>query len=449
MMPDKEKRYSLVDLFLIAKQQLLIITLCIALCAVGAITYTAVFLEKQYTATAIMYAAPNKAISPENPQTPLSEMNYLQKIVLSYVEVLKTETFLESVAKQSNLDYSAQQLQKMVSFEVIKQTEYFELTVISNIPENSLIIANTISRLAPTQIGVINFEDTIRVLNPAKLPTEPSGPSVFRNLLVGLAAGLFLGVILALILNRLSKSIKDKHDLAKRYNVPLLGHLIIPKQDVEPCLGENALANGRYKELLTNLLAEKNADTKKILFTCPEPNSAKSTNCYNLGIILARATTAKVLIIDCDYRRPNPQDEEEFNRSAPYLYFKISQGPGLSQLLSNKNIHSRIINKTEIANLDFIYRGNIPSNPADVLGSAAMKELLATLPTHYDYILIDTPELSSNSDALALSRFVDSAILVVMQGITTFQDIRLALSRFTINELKVTGMILDSRGRFR
>jgi polysaccharide biosynthesis transport protein len=444
MISDNEKRYSILDIYLVIKRRILIVAICFAICAAGALSFTKIFMDKEYTATVIMYAAPNKTVIQANPQTSLSELNYLQKIVISYIEVLKTETFLDSVAKQINLGFNAEQLQKMVTFNVINQTEYFELQVISGNPNDSLAIADAISQLAPVIISEINIDDTLRVLNPARLPAGPSGPSLLKNILAGAAAGLFLGVILAFILDKRDKHIKDKNDLLKRYNIPVLGHVMIPNRKLEPMLGANALANEKYKELLTNLLSEKNSESQKIILTSPEPNMAKSTNCYNLGIMLAKATTAKVLIIDCDYRRTDPQNEADLNDSAMYLYFKINQVPGLSQMLSSKNIHSRLINKTDIPNLDIIYRGNVPLNPADILGSSAMKELLDTLPAHYNYILIDTPALNANPDALALSRYVDSVILVVMQGKTTYQDIGLAISRFSINNLKITGMILDT-----
>ena len=463
MVSDKEKRYSVFDIYLIIKRHFFIIAVCVVILTAGAIAYTKAFMDKEYKATVIMYAASNDAVTQENPQTPLSELNYLQKIVISYIEVLKSETFLESVAEQSSLDLDTEQLQKMVTFKVINQTEYFEMQVISSDPEDSLVIANTISSLAPVIISKINIEDEIRVLNPARLPTAPSGPSLFKNTLAGAAAGIFLGMILAFILHQRDKHVKDKNDLMKRYDVPVLGHLIIPKHVVEPIYGANAHADERYKELLTNLLSVKNAETKKIIITSPEANAAKSTNCYNLGIILARATTAKILIIDCDYRRNDhqveadqkksalcdysridSQDEADQKKSAQYLYFKLNHEPGLSQMLTNRNLHARIINKTDIPNLDFICRGMIPPSPADILGSSTMKDFLATLPAHYDYILLDTPELNSNPDALALSRYVDSVILVVMQGKTTYQDIGLAISRFSINNLKITGMILDT-----
>ena len=102
------------------------------------------------------------------------------------------------------------------------------------------------------------------------------------------------------------------------------------------------------------------------------------------------------------------------------------------------------MNKTGYPNLDIICRGNIPNYPADILGSSAMKELLAALENQYDYILIDTPALNANPDALALAKFADGVVLAVKQGTTAFQDVKLAINRLSMSELKVVGMILNS-----
>jgi polysaccharide biosynthesis transport protein len=442
----QDKRYTIADIFLVIKKRILVIAMCAVVCAGGAYAATIMVMNKEYTATAIMYVAPSTTATNANSQTPLSELNYLQKIVISYVEVLKTDTFLDSVAQQSNLNYSVDQLRNMILFTVINQTEYFELQVVSDSPVDSLVLANTIARLPPELITEINASDSIRVLSPAKLPTAPSGPSSVKNIVFGLAAGLFLGIVLAFILNSRDRHIKGEGDLLEHFNAPLLGHLIVPGHRMEPVIGEksNVVSVERYKELLTNLMAEQDLGMKRIMLTSPEPNPAKATNCYNLGIMLARATTAKVLIIDCDYRRIDPKYEADQKNSAIFRYFKLNQVPGLSEMLTSKNKNHKLINKTDYSNLDILCRGNIPYNPADLMGSSAMKELLDTLPVQYDYVLIDTPALNINPDALALSKNIDGVILVVKQGRSTYQDIGLALGSFLINNLKIAGLVLNS-----
>ena len=446
MNADKDKRYSIADLFSILRRRLLIVVICVFVCLAGSLLAAKYLVDKEYTVTAIMYVAKTSTAAPDSYQTPLSDLNYLQKIVISYIEVLKTDIFLDAVAKQSKLANGTGPLQNMVAYNVINDTEYFELQVISGNPGDALAIAESITWLAPRIVSEINEYDTLKVLSPAKAPTGSSGPSLAKYIIFGIATGMFLGLILAMVLSRTDKHVKDKDDLLRRYDVPVIGHIFIPFHRMEPKIDEKS--NSRsviwYKELLTNLFEDPGSGLKTIIFSSPDKNTVKSTNCYNLGIMLAQMTTASVLIIDCDFRRAEPQNEGDLHNSALYRYFKLNMKPGLSQMLSNKNLHAKLINKTDIRNLDIICRGNLPMYPADILGSSAMNELLESLNYKYDYILIDTPALNANPDALTLAKHADGAILVVMLGITAFQDIKLAISRFSMSDLKVAGLILNN-----
>ena len=123
-----------------------------------------------------------------------------------------------------------------------------------------------------------------------------------------------------------------------------------------------------YKALRTNVVFTIPHDgAKKIIVTSALAGEGKSTNCLNLAISFAQ-TGAKVLIIDCDLRKPNIAN-----------LLNIPSTPGLSNSLANLSTIDSTIVHSDYANLDVIPSGDMPPNPAELLGSAAMKDILDKL----------------------------------------------------------------------
>jgi capsular exopolysaccharide synthesis family protein len=195
----------------------------------------------------------------------------------------------------------------------------------------------------------------------------------------------------------------------------------------------NFSATEAYKAARTNLLftlqAHKN---RRVLITSAAPDEGKSTTCCNLGITLAQ-TDSKVLILDCDLRKPIMH--KCFNRECV---------PGLSELLAGmKDDFSEVVQDTDYPNLKVICGGTVPPNPSELLSSIAMKVLLCTLSIEYDYILLDTPPVNLVADALALSAITDGVVIVVRQGQTTHPELSHALASLKFAKAKVLGIILN------
>lgn len=188
-----------------------------------------------------------------------------------------------------------------------------------------------------------------------------------------------------------------------------------------------------YKTIRTNLMfALHNHGSRSLIITSASPGEGKSTNCCNLGITLAQ-TSFKVLIIDCDLRKP-----------VIHKLFWRKCIPGLSELLAGMNDYSSdVIQSTDYPNLDIICGGTIPPNPAELLSSDAMRNLLFILYQEYDFILLDSPPVNLVADALALSVLTDGVIIVVKQGQTTHPELAHALSSLKFANANVLGIIIN------
>lgn len=187
-----------------------------------------------------------------------------------------------------------------------------------------------------------------------------------------------------------------------------------------------------YKTIRTNLnFAVNKIGCKKVIVTSSVPEEGKSLSCSNLAVTMAQ-TKSKVLIIDCDMRKPTI-----------HKLFKIKGIPGLSELLVGMNGLAECIQPTTYENLDVICGGTIPPNPAELLGSTAMDQVLEFLTSRYDYILLDTPPVNVVADAMVLSSKVDGVLMVVRQNVTTHPDLRHALASLEFAKAKVLGSLLN------
>lgn len=187
-----------------------------------------------------------------------------------------------------------------------------------------------------------------------------------------------------------------------------------------------------YKALRTNIIFSLPQEgCKKISVTSSIASEGKSTNCLNLAITFAE-TGARVLIIDCDLRRPNISRLLEKQSS-----------PGLSNALVGLNSLDEVINKTDYTNLDVIFSGNIPPNPAELLGSEKMGKIIEELEEKYDYIFFDTAPVNIVTDSTILAKWMTGVVMVVLYNSTDKDTIEEALKQLEFAEAKVLGFILN------
>ena len=187
-----------------------------------------------------------------------------------------------------------------------------------------------------------------------------------------------------------------------------------------------------YKALRTNLVFSlTESGGKIILITSPCASEGKSTNCLNIAITFAE-TGAKVCVVDCDLRKPNMArlNKEKGN-------------PGISNVLVNLNNLDTVIRKGKYDNLDFIYSGNIPPNPAELLVSRKMDETLEELAKKYDYVFVDTPPMNVVTDTSLLVGRASGVLLVVRQGETTKDELSDALQQLDFVKAKILGILFN------
>jgi capsular exopolysaccharide synthesis family protein len=189
-----------------------------------------------------------------------------------------------------------------------------------------------------------------------------------------------------------------------------------------------------YRALRTSLLLSNlGAPPKVIMVTSALPQEGKTTTSINTAVVLAQKGV-RVLLVDADLRRPS-------------IHKTLGMGPhtGLSNILTGSTTPEQAITHTTILpNLFVLPAGTPPPNPAELLASANMRDLLSQLREQYDHIVIDTPPSLSVTDAVVLSPRADAVVLVIRSGQTTKQALRRSRDILTQVNAKVIGVLLNA-----
>ncbi|MFV0344064.1 MAG: polysaccharide biosynthesis tyrosine autokinase [Anaerocolumna sp.] len=467
--------FSLKDIVMLLIKNALFLTICTLLGLSILFLYTRYGVEPDYTASAQMYVSTEDS---NQTTAKLSELDYAQKVVTTYINFLQTKAFYKKVLNNSGLNYTVRELRDMTTMESVNNTEIFEISVTSKDPNHSYHLVKSMQDLAPEMISDIKSKTEISVVDPVELPATPSGPNILLFTIVGGALGFIIAFLIAIILEVANVTIKGQEDLKNRFSVPILGvipdfniysntklkaskliyklqntliyHKIQKSKTIDWPFGKKEQrekinnskldfrANNRffiteaYKSLRTNLrFTLRNEGCKKLIICSPVPEDGKSTTSTNLAITIAQ-TNSRVLLIDCDLRK-----------GRLHYFFKVKSSPGISDCLSGIVGKTDGIYKTSIKNLDLLPMGSIPPNPAELMSSYQMESLINNLEKDYDYIIMDTPPINVVSDSLSLVKFADGVILVIREKKTSYANIEGAISKFHFAKTNILGFVLN------
>jgi capsular exopolysaccharide synthesis family protein len=283
----------------------------------------------------------------------------------------------------------------------------------------------------------------IRVIDKAEAPKDPVKPRKKRNLILAVIMGLVTGLGLAFFFEYLDNTIKIPEDVKQHLKIPYLGPVPLfdrvsgnPGRDVNQELvtlhAPKSSSSESYRGIRTNILfSSAESPPQVILITSAGPGEGKTITTLNLGIAMAQAGS-KVIILDCDMRRPKI-----------HKAFGLTKDRGISNFLVGGADVDGTVGDTPIPNLDVIPCGPIPPNPSEMLGSNRMADLLNGLRKEYAHILIDSPPATAVTDPIVLSKSVDGVVLVIRAGETAREIVRNGVAQFQAVGANILGAILN------
>jgi polysaccharide biosynthesis transport protein len=323
-----------------------------------------------------------------------------------------------------------------------------------DVETNRQLYEGLLQKLKEAGVSAGLKSNNFRIVDRAAPPTGPIEPNIPRNLLLAMVLGMASGVGLAFLLEGLDNTVRTTDQAQMISGLASLGMIPLgsksaregpnPKRLVIAASKEavelvtqvrpqSQMAES-YRALRTSLLLSNlGAPPKVIMVTSALPQEGKTTTSMNCAVVLAQKGV-RVLLIDADLRRPS-------------IHKNLGMGPhsGLSNVLTGSTTLEQAITRTAILpNLDVLPAGTPPPNPAELLASTNMRDLLAQLREQYDHIVIDTPPSLSVTDSVVLSPRADAVVLVIRSGQTTKQALRRARDILTQVNAKVVGVLLNA-----
>lgn len=294
--------------------------------------------------------------------------------------------------------------------------------------------------------------NNIQVSSDAVTPTTPIGPQRTRNIFIAFLVSFAAGIGLAFLLDYLDDSVKSSDDIGRHLALPtlaLIPHYLTHEKRRLSLAPANDTANvaapliamqekhspmaEAYRHLRTSLLfSSAGKPPQTILVTSSQPAEGKTTTAINTAITLAQAD-ADVVVIDCDLRRPRVHN-----------YFGMDNSQGLTNYLSGERDTDNLIKTySDLPRLKVITSGPIPPNPAELLSSNEMKNLLQFLSGRYRHVIIDSPPAISFTDAAILSTLVDGVVLVAMANKSSIHLMRRFKQRLGGIGARIYGVVLN------
>jgi len=264
----------------------------------------------------------------------------------------------------------------------------------------------------------------------------------------GTLFGLLLGVGLAFLLELANDLVRTPSDVARHLRIPLLGVIPDASEDsqvrrIELChavrLAPYSVISEAYRQCRTNLMMSDDQDSlKTLLISSGKAGEGKTSVAVNLATTFVTAEK-KVLLIDANFRQPH------LHALFPKLETKPSVKNfnfGLSSLLTRQCTPAKAIRSSGIEGLDVIDCGPLPANPAELLGSLRMAELLKDQSRKYDHVIIDGPPVLLVSDAKVLAGLVDATVLVFNATMTSRGAAQRAIRELREVNARIIGGVL-------
>lgn len=305
-------------------------------------------------------------------------------------------------------------------------------------------VLNNMQQLRLVKAGKVG---NVRVVDFARVPQEPVKPK--KALIIAIAAfmGVLIGTIVAFARDALYRGITDPQDIEQHTGLSV--YATVPLSLAQASLSDEIRTrrNGSYllasrypneasieslKSLRTALqFALLDSTNNRVLLTGPTPGVGKSFISANLAAVMAMGGK-RVLLLDADMRKGHINQ-----------YFGKDRRPGLSDFLAGQVSLDKVIHSEVVSGLDFIATGTIPPNPAELVVTEKMTELLEMLSERYDLVLIDTPPVLAVSDTASIAGRCGSVFLVTRFEKTTIGEISESAKQLQHGNAPVRGVIFN------
>jgi capsular exopolysaccharide synthesis family protein len=410
--------------------------LSVAIIAALAITFTA---TPMYKSTARLFVStPSEA----DPTSNYTNSLFSQTRVTSYADLATGPAVMEKVIQKLGLTLTPSELASRITAEPIANTVILSISATDTSPKRAQQLAQTEAdelrtfvTALETHNGATTSAISLAVADPASFEAGAVSPKVPLTLGVAILLGLLIGISGAFLRDILDTTIKGQDEAQHAANAPVLASVgfnsAIPRT---PLISDEPAGSDRseaFRVLRTNLqFIDLDTEPTAFVVTSALPGEGKTMTATNIAIALAQAGR-RVLLVDCDLRRP---------RVAEIL--GLENRVGLTTVLVGRISLEESV-QVHKSGVHFLATGPQPPNPAEILQSHAMADLLAQFRNEYEVVILDTPPLLPVADAAILSAVADGAMLVVRHGKTKIDQVHQASSRLDAVGARLFGVVVN------
>jgi succinoglycan biosynthesis transport protein ExoP len=361
-----------------------------------------------------------------------NQMEAIKKVLMENIATAKTALQYDLAMVNSKINETESTIKQLPEDqqELIKIKRKYDLS--DNIYSTFLQKRSEADIVKAANLSDIHFIDPAKDIGGGLI-----GPRTSVNYVLALFLGLLIPLLFVFAIFFINNSIQNTEDISKLTQIPLIGVIGLSKESSDLAVYDkpkSALSESfrAIRSSLQFLYKQQKLDGAKTLMITSSVSGEGKTFCtLNIATVFA-LSEKKTVIIGLDLRKPKLFDE-----------FNLTNEVGVVNYLIKQKTVDEIINHTQIPFLDVITSGPIPPNPAEMIMSDGMKELIEELKHTYDYIILDTPPVGLVSDALELAQYCDVTLYIVRQNFTKKDMITLLNNRVKRGELNNTSIILN------
>lgn len=370
---------------------------------------------------------------------------YTQNQMLSFARLATSSVVLNSVLEDLSSDgvsLTDIQLRRAVSVTIPQNTVVLDITAASSNPEVAADISNSVAvHLTEVVYDIAPKDDRgestveARVIEPGVAPQFQSSPNKSQDAVLGFITGALTAVLALSAWALLDRRVRSSLALAEVSDLPLLG--FVPRRrrgwhGAAMLLSPNGSAAEAYRQVRSGLrFAAVEKPIGVLAVTSSVASEGKTTVSVNVALAYVEMGQ-RVILIDADLRRPNVAS-----------MLGLENAVGLASILVDSvRVEDAVIRTA--SGLDVLTAGELAPNPAQLLASHKMKELVEALRPHYDFIVIDTAPLLSVADATIIAQYADSSVVVVNARKTTKAQLERCLGALRGVGANLAGFVLNN-----
>ncbi|HBI8212099.1 TPA: polysaccharide biosynthesis tyrosine autokinase, partial [Escherichia coli] len=379
-----------------------------------------------------------------NVDNQLNELTF-REAEISQLYKKEHPTYKALIEKRQILQEEKNKLNKKVSDMPTTQQEVLRLS--RDVESGRAVYMQLLNRQQELSIAKSSAIGNVRIIDNAVTEPKPIKPKKLMIVAIGVFLGLLVSVGLVLLNVFLRRGIESPEQLED------MGVNVYASVPVSERLTKNVGKNKRRKNESDALLAIENpadlaveairslrtslhfammeAKNNVLMISGASPNAGKTFISTNLAAIIA-STGKKILFIDADLRKGYVHKMLGFSESA-----------GLSNILSGQKKIEDVVTTVKNAGFDYISRGNIPPNPAELLTHPRFENLLTWATNNYELVIIDTPPILAVTDAAIIGKYAGTTLLVARFESNTVKEILVSIKRFEQSGIAIKGCILN------